>query len=290
MADSLKPTIVMVPGAWIQASMYESFLKVLHNSGYPTMVAEYPSFNPVNPHVTDVAFDSKAIRENFLVPLIEKQGKEIVIVMHSYGGMPGSAAATGLGVVQRGQEGLRGGVVGLIFISGFVVGEGATVADGQGGQLPPWVTEDTVRLLDSHVVRLADHNLQPSAGLSMPADPIEILAADVDPAKAQASASELRPHATLAFKTPSPRPAWADLAFRGRLGYIVPTEDKAIPKSGQEMMMQFSGQQWIVKELHGSHNSAFLLKEQEAAGLVAGIVETFLQVEHGSAWRAESRN
>ena len=243
------------------------------------MIAPYPSLNPTNPLVTDVAFDSKAVREKFLVPLVEKEGKEVVVVMHSYGGMPGSAASTGLGKDQRAREDMPGGVVGLIFISGFVIAEGATVADAQGGKLPPWVTEDSVCLLKSSVIRLANHNLQPSTGLTMPADPIAVLAADIGLVKAQASVAELLPHATVAFKSPSPPPAWAEPAFRGRLAYIMCTEDQAIPKVGQEIMMQLTGQPWVVRELQGSHNSAFLLKEQEAAGLVAGIVEIFLHAK-----------
>lgn len=65
--------------------------------------------------------------------------------MHSYGGVPGSSAARGLGKVQRVGEGKTGGVVGLIYISGFVLPGGASVADGQGGQLPAWVKQNEVR-------------------------------------------------------------------------------------------------------------------------------------------------
>ena len=65
--------------------------------------------------------------------------------MHSYGGVPGSSAARGLGKVQRVGEGKKGGVVGLIYVSGFVLPGGASVADGQGGQLPAWVKQNEVR-------------------------------------------------------------------------------------------------------------------------------------------------
>jgi len=114
----------------------------------------------------------------------------------------------------------------------------------------------------------------------MPHDPVKVLSADVESSLAEAHAAQLQPHATLAFKSPSPAPAWADPTFRGRLAYIVCTEDQAVPKVGQEAMMQLTGQEFMVKELHGSHNAAFLAKPREAAEMVVGFVEKFLDLDH----------
>ena len=51
--------------------------------------------------------------------------------------------------MERSASGNTGGVIGLVFLSGFVLAEGASVADGQGGSLPPWVSEDNVSLTHS---------------------------------------------------------------------------------------------------------------------------------------------
>ena len=123
---------------------------------------------------------------------------------------------------------------------------------------------------------------QPSAGLNMPDNPIDLFSADVEPSLAKKNADELLPHATLAFKSASPAPAWADPEFKGRLAYLVCTEDKAIPKAAQEGMMQHSGQDWHVRELQGSHNAPFLSKEKEAVEIIDGFVEKFLQAVAGS--------
>ena len=109
----------------------------------------------------------------------------------------------------------------------------------------------------------------------MPIDPVSILSADIEPALAQSNAASLVPHATLAFKSPSPAPAWSDAAFHGRLAYLVCTEDQAIPKLGQEAMMQGTGKNWIVRELQGSHNAPFLAKTQEAVEAVEAFVQLF---------------
>lgn len=141
----IKPTILFIPGAWIQSSIYDSFLFSLQKLSFPTAYGSYPSLDPSDPATADVAADTDHVLQASLIPLIKHAGKDVVVLMHSYGGVPGSAAAKGLSKAQRAREGKRGGVVGLVHISGFVLPGGASVADGQGGQLPDWVIQDEVR-------------------------------------------------------------------------------------------------------------------------------------------------
>ena len=140
-----KPTVLLIPGAWFHHSTYDSFISHLQNLSFPTAYTSYPSLNPSDATTADAANDTEFVLKEALLPLIEKDGKDVVIVMHSYGGVPGSSAAKGLSKVTRLEEGKKGGVVGLIHISGFVLPAGASVADGQGGQLPTWVKQNEVR-------------------------------------------------------------------------------------------------------------------------------------------------
>ena len=150
-----KPIVLFVPGAWFGRSTYDRFLNLIQEAGYQTVFVSYPSLSPIDPFTADCAADSRSVREKVLLPLIEAQGKDVVLVMHSYGGIPGSVAAHGLSKLQRTNEGKEGGVLGLVFISGFVVGEGASVADGQGGSLPTWVGQDDVKIhIDSTFQRI----------------------------------------------------------------------------------------------------------------------------------------
>ena len=143
--SATKPTILVLPGAWVNPSTYDAFISRLQHLSFPTVYASYPSFDPSEPATADAANDTVAVIEGCLLPLIADEGKDVVIVMHSYGGVPGSAAARGLSKAQRSREGKKGGVVGLIHISGFVLPGGASVADGQGGNLPGWVKQNEVR-------------------------------------------------------------------------------------------------------------------------------------------------
>lgn len=139
-----KPTILFIPGAWCSPSTYDAFLSRLRHLSFPTAYASYPSLNPSHPATADAATDTETVLKRSLLPLIDDEGKDVVIVMHSYGGVPGSSAARGLSKAQRRGEGKPGGVVGLIHVSGFVLPGGASVADGQGGTLPGWVKENEV--------------------------------------------------------------------------------------------------------------------------------------------------
>ena len=64
--------------------------------------------------------------------------------MHSYAGIPGAAAATGLARSQRVKEGKLGGIIGLVFIAAFLVPEGMSCSGLQGGNLPSWILLDKV--------------------------------------------------------------------------------------------------------------------------------------------------
>ena len=47
--------------------------------------------------------------------------------MHSYGGIPGSAALNGLGKVEREKNGEKGGVVRLVYVASWILREGETL-------------------------------------------------------------------------------------------------------------------------------------------------------------------
>ena len=64
---------------------------------------------------------------------------EIVLVMHSYGGVVGSSAAKGFWRKERKEKGKDGGIIHLVYIAAIVLDEGISLKAGLGGELPPWV-------------------------------------------------------------------------------------------------------------------------------------------------------
>ena len=134
---------------------YSHFLKELSTAGYATSADAYPSIDPLDPWTADCAADAAHILNNSIIPLIEQDGRDIVLLMHSYASMPGIAAAKGYSKSQRALEGKKGGVVGLICMSAFLVPEGVSCAGTQGGKLPSWILLDNVSIVYASPVQCA---------------------------------------------------------------------------------------------------------------------------------------
>jgi len=116
-----KPIFVCVPGASHSPQIYEPLKAALALYGYTAVPLALPSVGG-NPPTYDFSEDVVAIRN--LVTQIVESGADVIVVMHSYGGLPGAEALHGLGKREREQRGLRGGVVRLVFIMSFVAKEG----------------------------------------------------------------------------------------------------------------------------------------------------------------------
>jgi pimeloyl-ACP methyl ester carboxylesterase len=271
-------TILFVPGAWITPAFYQPFIHALSHASYDVQYAGYPSLDPEEPLTATCQVDSDAVTD-ILQSLVEDEGKDVVVFMHSYGGMPGSAAASGLSKVQRVQEGKTGGVIGLLYLGAFVVPEGHSCAGLQGGALPPWILLDQVRgqfqnyhLKDSRFTNL----LQPYPNVNVVDDPVKNFAADVNHGLVKKLTKSVKPHSNIAFTSTQPHPAWADQEFEGRLGFIVTTEDAAVPKEAQTGMMAATQKAWIVKEIASSHCAPFINRINETVGLIREIIDQFL--------------
>ena len=142
------PTFVLVPGAWHKPDIYSSVTKTLQAHGYPTISLPLPSAGAMPPNTT-FDEDVKAIRDS-LTNLVETKEKEVILVVHSYTGMPGAEAPKGLGKKERQEKGLKGGVVRLVFIMAFAMPEGFQPTAG-GGQMPEWMKLDLeVGLISFH--------------------------------------------------------------------------------------------------------------------------------------------
>ena len=92
-----------------------------------------------------MAKDAAFIREDVILPLLDA-GKDVVLAMHSYGGMPGPVAAKGLSKTERLAAGKRGGIIGLVFLSVLVAFEGKSLVTYIGGELPGWITQEVSSL------------------------------------------------------------------------------------------------------------------------------------------------
>lgn len=122
---SEKPTILLIPGAWHQANAVEDVAIILRAQRYPVHTMALLSVG--GPTSTTVADDAEDIRQRYLTPLVT-QGKEVIVVMHSYSGIPGTESIKGFARKDLAAQGKKGGVIGLLYITAFLVAAGQSVA------------------------------------------------------------------------------------------------------------------------------------------------------------------
>jgi rhodanese-related sulfurtransferase len=141
------PTLVFLAGAFAEPSCFDALTSELQRAGYPTVYATVLSLNPSNPQDVSTSQDAEHVRNKFLLPLLD-EGKDIVVIVHSYGGVVGGAAAAGLSKIERLTQGKSSGIVGLLYIVGNIVGDGESLLQAVGGAYPPFIIENHVSLLN----------------------------------------------------------------------------------------------------------------------------------------------
>ncbi|MBV9337955.1 MAG: alpha/beta hydrolase [Solirubrobacterales bacterium] len=197
-----KPTIVLVHGAWADASSWNGEIARLEADGY---TVDAPA-NPLRSLSGDAAY---------IASYLKTINGPIVLVGHSYGGAVITDAATG-----------NPNVKALVYIDGFAPDQGESVlslaAKYPGSELPTSIT--TVPYTDGT-----------TSGLDVyinPADFRGAFAADVPAWKAALMSATQRPVTYAALSETSGVPAWRSIPS----WYLVGLQDKAIPPATEEFM------------------------------------------------------
>jgi pimeloyl-ACP methyl ester carboxylesterase len=224
------PTIVLVHGAWADASGFAAEIRALRDRGFRAVGFA----NPLRGLGADATYLSDVLR-SLAGPL--------VLVGHSYGGAVISSAASGNDRVKA-----------LVFFSGWMPDEGESIAQlfeqhGEGSLVGPAIRPVPYTGPDGS-----------DGGQDLYLDPEEFhaaFAADVDRDTSDVMAATQRPWAAAAFGEPSGPPAWRTIPC----WYLLCTEDKAIPPAAQRFMAERARAR--VREVPASHAS--MVSQPEAA-------------------------
>ncbi|KAJ5355049.1 uncharacterized protein N7496_012261 [Penicillium cataractarum] len=206
-------TILFIPGAWHSPQCFDKVIRKLETHGYNTDVVYLPSVGPVIPH-SDFSEDVNQVKKQ--IEIAADAGQRVVVVVHSYGGIPGCEAIRGLDWETRQRQGQPGGVVHLFFCCSFIVPEGKSLISSFGGDDLPWFQVSDDRLLVT------------------PATPKETFYNDMNEIDAKRAAETLEPHSYQTFHSNITFEAWRHVPST----YLYCLKDEAIPLPVQKMMVE----------------------------------------------------
>ncbi|KAL3295257.1 hypothetical protein RB213_005331 [Colletotrichum asianum] len=245
-----EPVFLVVTGAWHPPACYEPLKTDLISLGYECIIPHMPSMGHGTNGVTWEADKAKIIEE---ATSYFDQGREVILVAHSYGGVPATVATEGQGTQERAARGLKGGFNSIIFVAAFAVPvRGWDLLTTFGGAWPDW--HDTCESYTKN--KLSTVNLNGS----------KLLYNDTSEEEATRVFSMLLPHSQDAFETGISFIA-SDIVIPKT--YLLCENDLVFPLSLQEALVK--GTPAMQEERIAAGHSPFLGKSEELARKLIGI-------------------
>lgn len=226
MNHDVKPTVVIVHGAFADASTWNGVIERLQQQGYDVIA-------PPNP-LRGVNSDS-----SYIASFLNQIDAPVLLVAHSYGGAVTSNAAA-----------KASNVVGLVYVAALIPQEGERLADVH--------SKDSIinpLLIQRQYPTGSDGQTAPEFSL----DPVHFhraFAADVPQERTRLMAAEQRPIAAAAFADASGPVGWKTLPSWA----IVATEDVGAGTDIVRSMAERAGAR--ITELRGSH--AIMVSQPQA--------------------------
>ncbi|HET9341810.1 MAG TPA: alpha/beta hydrolase [Candidatus Eremiobacteraceae bacterium] len=226
MNHNRKPTVVIVHGAFADASSWNDVIERLLTQGFDVIA-------PPNP-LRGVSFDSE-----YLASFLDQIDGPVLLVAHSYGGAVASNAASTVS-----------NVVGLVYVAALIPEEGERLTDVQ--------SKDSILnslLIERQYPTGSDGGTAPEYSI----DPVHFrraYAADVPEAHAKLMAATQRPIAGAAFADTSGPVAWKTVPSWA----IVATDDVGAGTDIIRSMAKRAGAK--ITELPGSH--AIMISQSKA--------------------------
>lgn len=223
------PAILLVHGAFHGAWCWDDVVPILEAAGREVRTVDLPTVHAARKAELGLADDTATVRE-----AIEAIDGPVVVVGHSYGGVPVTVGAAGLP-----------NVVHLVYVSAFALDEGESLLGAVGGVAPDW--------WDVHdgLVRAGKGELTPT----------HLFFHDVPEDRAAAASARLTSQPIRAFTDPVTAVAWRSVPST----YIVTERDQAGPVAGQEALAARAGSR--VVRMPTSH-SPFLSQPEATAQVI----------------------
>jgi pimeloyl-ACP methyl ester carboxylesterase len=219
-----KPTVVLVHGAFADASGFNDVIALLQRAGFPVIAPA----NPLRDSAGDAAYISS---------IIKTLSGPVILAAHSYGGIVITNAARG-----------HANVKALVYLGAFAPdqGESALQLAGKfpGSELGAALLPRPYPLPDGTI---PTDGTAPVDGYIVADKFRAVFAADLPESQTRLMAATQRPGSVGGLAGPSGAPAWKTVPS----WYLIPTQDKVIPPEAQRFMAQRAGSH--VREIKSSH-------------------------------------
>ncbi|KAJ7459984.1 Alpha/Beta hydrolase protein [Mycena galericulata] len=213
MSTTTKPTIIIIPGSFCPIFAYDDVIADLKSYGYPVYGIELETVGRRDkaPGLYDDAAKVAALASQ-----LADEGKDVVLLPHSYGGMVACEASKGLAKSVREKEGKKGGISRIVFLTAVVGLEGQSLKDVFEGQ-----AEMGYILMEGEYMVHDKEKLAP------------VLCSDLPPDQQLAMAHKLSSHSAISFVQPVTYAAYKDIPS----SYIFCENDKIIPPAMQDKII-----------------------------------------------------
>jgi pimeloyl-ACP methyl ester carboxylesterase len=132
------PTVVIVPGSFAPAKHYRVFTESLGRHSIDSRVIDTPSVGKRGNIPPATMSDDVDEITNVVSKLLDG-GKEVVLMTHSYGGIPGTQSLGKLSRKAREAGGKQGGIDKIIYLASVILQPGVCNLDTFGSALPDFL-------------------------------------------------------------------------------------------------------------------------------------------------------
>ncbi|KAJ7185438.1 Alpha/beta hydrolase fold-1 [Mycena filopes] len=212
--STTKPEIIIIPGSFSPLEYYEPVIADLRAHGYSVHGVELETVGRREKAAT--MYDDAAAIAAVASRLVD-EGKDVVLVPHSYGGIPACEASKGLTKSAREREGKAGGIMRIVFVSAIVPKEGVSLRDAVGS------------------TKSADY-VGMEEGYMFMSDPVKLAAvslSDVSPEEGLVWAKKFSQHSAVSFVQPLTYAAYKDVA----VSWLFLEKDRTVTPEVQNKMI-----------------------------------------------------
>ncbi|MFI6479961.1 alpha/beta fold hydrolase [Nonomuraea sp. NPDC050663] len=214
-----KPTVVLVHGAFADASGFNGLIALLQRAGFPVIAPA----NPLRDTTADAAYVSS---------VIDTIPGPVILAAHSYGGVVITNAA-------RGHDNVKA----LVYLGAFAPDEGESALQ-LAEQFPG---SELGHALIARQYPIPGSTKPGTDGYIDPAQFRAVFAADLPEHTTRLMAATQRPGSVDGLSGASGAPAWKTIPS----WYLIPAQDKVIPPAAQRFMAKRAGSR--ITEINSSH-------------------------------------